>query len=48
MTAGMSRRGIKAAIESTVWLGAAKIVAGARAKTRLRVLVKIMVGMSWV
>jgi hypothetical protein len=45
ITAGSSVRsclGMSAAIESTVWVGAAKRVVGARAKTRLRVVVKIM------
>ena len=46
-TAGSSVRsclGMSAAIESTVCVGAAKRVAGASAKTRLREVVKIMFG----
>jgi hypothetical protein len=40
---GKSCLGISWAIESTTWVGAAKRVAGARARIRERVFVKIIV-----
>ena len=40
----MASLGMMSAIESMVFVGAAKRVAGARARTRDRVLVKIIVG----
>jgi hypothetical protein len=43
-TAGRSCLGIRAAIESMVCVGAAKRVIGARARIRLKGVVKIMFG----
>lgn len=42
-TAGRSCLGMRFAIESMVFVGAAKRVVGARAKTRERVVVKIII-----